>query len=366
MNHHPHALPAFLDCLYGCRRTLVVSAAAAPSTTAPPPPPSPSEPGPVAHSEERGHRLESMIQLRKLYRNLLRAEGLLEHPTPVYEAPPEPGTTKKVVAGAGSAVAAAASAAAPAAAAASSNGSGSSSEEEEQQQEQVATGAVTAAEAEAQRRLEEAVEVVAEMELTAEQLKAGLRALRACPYDFPRLFKKEVQGEAAAQLEARVAALFNELVARAAQEIVSLPFASESQAHAAIDARNARYRLSIPWAPAGGSEGAGGEEEQQQGSSGAALGPASAAGLGERLSKAEKAAEYFVALRLQPAVQRVKQTSPEGVVEGLKTSEWGCEGAGKGRVRVCRSAFPSGTLALVLLGMGRRGAILNMSSMEEH
>ncbi|KAL4443418.1 hypothetical protein ABPG75_011155 [Micractinium tetrahymenae] len=238
-----------------------------------------------------------MIQLRKLYRNLLRAEGLLQHPSPVYEAPAEPGTTKKSVGGAGAAAGAAPS-------------SGSEGGEEPE------PAAVTAAEAEAVRRLEEAVEVVAEMELTAEQLKAGLRALRACPYDFPQLFKKEVQPDAAVQLDGRVAALFDELTARAAEEVATLPFASEAAAQAAIDTRNARYRLSIPWAPAGAGEAAGDDEGQSP--AGAAAG--AAAGLGERLSKAEKAAEYFVARRLQPAVQRVKETSPEGVVEGLKTS----------------------------------------------
>lgn len=240
-----------------------------------------------------------MIQLRKLYRNLLRAEGLLQHPSPVYEAPAEPGTTKKSVAGANAAAGAAPS---------------SSSSEGDDEPE---PAAVTAAEAEAARRLEQAVEVVAEMELTAEQLKAGLRALRACPYDFPKLFKSELQPEAATQLDGRVASLFQELTARAAVEVATLPFASEAAAQAAIDARNARYRLSIPWAPAGAGEATGDDETQSP--AGAAAG--AAAGLGERLSKAEKAAEYFVARRLQPAVQRVKETSPEGVVEGLKTSE---------------------------------------------
>lgn len=290
-----------------CRQPLAVVAAAAPPTAAAPPPPPSDAP---ARSDERGHRLEAMIQLRKLYRNLLRAEGLLQHPSPVYEAPAEPGTTKKSVGGASAAAGAAAS---------------SSSEGDEEPE----PAAITAAEAEAARRLEQAVEVVAEMELTAEQLKAGLRALRACPYDFPQLFKKEAQPEAAAQLDSSVAALFEELTARAAQEIATLPFATESAAQAAIDARNARYRLSIPWAPAGAGEGA--SDDEGQSPAGAAAG--AAAGLGERLSKAEKAAEYFVARRLQPAVQRVKETSPEGVVEGLKTSEclagsWAWAGCG--------------------------------------
>ena len=111
-----------------------------------------------------------------------------------------------------------------------------------------------------------------------------------------------------------------ELASRAEQEVALLPFASEAAAHAAIDARNARYRLSIPWAPAGG-EGGGGE-----GGGEGEGGPYSPGTISERLVKAEKAAEQFVARRLQPAVQRtaglVKETSPEGVVQGLKSSVW--------------------------------------------
>lgn len=107
---------------------------------------------------------------------------------------------------------------------------------------------------------------------------------------------------------------------RAEEEVALLPFASEAAAHAAIDARNARYRLSIPWVPAGGDASPDREGFTQEGE-----GPYSPNTISERLVKAEKAAEQFVARRLQPAVQRtaglVKETSPEGVVQGLKTSE---------------------------------------------
>lgn len=292
------------------RRLLVgPAAAAAPSTAS-----SPASPvsDAVAASEERGRRLESMIQLRKLYRNLLRAEVLLQHPSPVYEVPAEPSTVKKVAGSSSTTSSSSSSTAAPAAAPAAAAAASSSSSSSEEEGDEPDASAVTAAEAEALRRLADAVEVVGEMELTAEQLKAGLRSLKACPYDFPALFKKEEQKGVAAELEARVATLYAELAQRADQEIAVLPFPTEAAAHAAIDARNARYRLSIPWNPAAAGE-AGGEEE------GGAQGGAAVA-LGERLSKAEKAAEYFVARRLQPAVLRVKQTSPEGVVQGLKSS----------------------------------------------
>lgn len=107
-----------------------------------------------------------MIQLRKLYRNLLRAEVLVEQPSPVYQAPE----------------------AAPSI--------------------QDDAAAAAAAEADALRRLEEAVEVVAEMELTAEQIKAGLRSLKACPYDFRLLYRPEQQAAGADELQARVNSLF--------------------------------------------------------------------------------------------------------------------------------------------------------------
>lgn len=112
-----------------------------------------------------------------------------------------------------------------------------------------------------------------------------------------------------------------ELATRAEEEVGLLPFSSEAAAHAAIDARNARFRLSIPWAPAAG-EAAAGDGGDVEGSG--AQGPYSPGTISERLVKAEKAAEQFVARRLQPAVQRtaglVKETSPEGVVQGLKSS----------------------------------------------
>lgn len=109
------------------------------------------------------------MQLRKLYRNLLRAESLVMQASPVYAPSPE----------------------APTAAA----------EDED-------PAAAAAREAEERRRVEEAVEVVAEMELTAEQIKAGLRSLKACPYDYKLVFRPEQQAAAAEELDMRVASLY--------------------------------------------------------------------------------------------------------------------------------------------------------------
>ena len=40
---------------------------------------------PIALSAKRVRRLDILVQLRKVYRNLIRAEGLLTLPSPVYQ-----------------------------------------------------------------------------------------------------------------------------------------------------------------------------------------------------------------------------------------------------------------------------------------
>ena len=44
-------------------------------------------------SAARVERLETLIRLRKLYRNLLRADRLLAQPIPVYQLPKRPGAS---------------------------------------------------------------------------------------------------------------------------------------------------------------------------------------------------------------------------------------------------------------------------------
>ena len=44
-------------------------------------------------SAARVERLETLIRLRKLYRNLLRADRLLAQPAPVYQPPRRPGAS---------------------------------------------------------------------------------------------------------------------------------------------------------------------------------------------------------------------------------------------------------------------------------
>ena len=84
----------------------------------------------------RAARLETALTLRKLYRNLLRAEPLLQLPHPVYEAPAAERPPLDINTATTMDIADAA-----------------------------------AADDEAQRRIDEAVVLVAEMELTAEELR---------------------------------------------------------------------------------------------------------------------------------------------------------------------------------------------------
>ena len=53
------------------------------------PPEAPAAADPVTTSAERVKRLKILVQLRKLYRNLLRAERLLATSSPVYQKPEE-------------------------------------------------------------------------------------------------------------------------------------------------------------------------------------------------------------------------------------------------------------------------------------
>ncbi len=109
---------------------------------------------------ERCTRLDVLIQLRKLYRNLLRSELLLKHPSPVYQ-PLEEGAAIASSNSAGSSSSGASNVASSSSSSSSEGGEGISASQE----------------AEAEQRIAEAVETVAEMELTADELKV-------CPINF--------------------------------------------------------------------------------------------------------------------------------------------------------------------------------------
>lgn len=117
-------------------------------TRSPLPQGSTSTEDPLVAATERHARLQMLIQLRKLYRNLLRAEPLLEYPSPVYQ--PQYNLAKEVREAASSEAA-----------------------DETEGSTELDAAALAAAEDAEQQRIDEAVEVVAEMELTAEELRVS-------------------------------------------------------------------------------------------------------------------------------------------------------------------------------------------------
>eukprot|EP00879_Flechtneria_rotunda_P008574 GHRR01008984.1.p1 GENE.GHRR01008984.1~~GHRR01008984.1.p1 ORF type:complete len:466 (+),score=187.81 GHRR01008984.1:140-1537(+) len=208
-------------------------------------------------SAERVQRLGALVELKKLYRNCIRADLLLQLPGPIYVAP---------------------EGAHQAAVALDTDAYDSSS-----------TDSSNAVDDEESERLQQAVEVVAEMQLTAEQLKTGLRTL---PGGFGALFGRET-GEATEAAIREVAKRFSsELKQRAAVELPQLPFSNESQAQAALDVRNSRYDRRLQ---AIVDELADGPTSSISGS------------FPDRLNQAEKVAGKFVARRIKPALQRARE-----------------------------------------------------------
>lgn len=254
----------------------------------------------TAKAARRSARLQSALLLRKLYRNLLRAEPLLQLPSPVYQPPEEFPSTSKADNELDSENAASMDLAAAAAAA------------DAQLQAQL------------EERIEEAVVLLAEMELTAEELRLGLKALKSQPERYGLLFVNPKNSssidpsEVEHQIQKRVKEVYSQLMDRVSKEITELPFSSISVAQAALDARNARFRaLGLPPALESIGDGDGAPE------GGYYLAAEARRGLGERLGEAERVAERFLARRLQPAVARVRETSPEGLIQGVqKSATW--------------------------------------------
>ena len=116
----------------------------------------------TAKAARRASRLQSALVLRKLYRNLLRAEPLLQLPSPVYQPPEENDTLL----------------------------------DPDQANSVDMAAATAAADTRLQERIEEAVVLIAEMELTAEELRVGLRALKSQPERYGLLFSSSSNGKA--------------------------------------------------------------------------------------------------------------------------------------------------------------------------
>ncbi|KAL3132082.1 hypothetical protein ABBQ32_008692 [Trebouxia sp. C0010 RCD-2024] len=212
---------------------------------------------PVAKSAERVKRLKILVQLRKLYRNLLRAERLLATSSPVHQKPADVKPVK-----------------------------GKKSKQPPLLEDN----------GEEQEMLEAAVEVVAEMQLTAEELKVGLRRLVTGEKDFSHVFQREDQPNVQEQVVARANKYSKRLVERAEKELDLLPFSSHAAAQAALDARNARFR----------NVSSRSRDLDDEDSS-------------NRVEKAEKRVGEFVARRLSPAVQRVRKTPVRRWLSGVRS-----------------------------------------------
>ncbi|EIE25017.1 hypothetical protein COCSUDRAFT_40379 [Coccomyxa subellipsoidea C-169] len=245
----------------------------------------------------RVQRLEILIRLRKLYRNLLRADGLLAQPSPVYQPYQRPAGKRK--------------------------GSEEELAEEEEEEER--------------ERQEAAIELVGEMQLTAEQLKAslfclqkalitaaGLRGLLANGSGFGEVvFAAGTGADAEGRITKRAREVAAQLAERVRKETRLLPFPTLASAQAALDARNARYRLSP------GRQSTDEEEAAER--------------VKGRIEQAERAVEKFVTRKLkavQPGLQKARATPVSTVVGGLSSS----------------AAYAKGLWVRLNGGGGRRGA----------
>lgn len=225
---------------------------------------------PISMASDRVARLEIALTLRKLYRNLLRAETMLKFPCPVYEPDQEgEGKTK--------------------------DGEGKMSVEE--------------MDAERKRKIDEAVDYVAELELTADEMRLILSTLKAQSEDISLLFPDVDPKSVITELRDHVKSMYKRLVDRLTKELPYLPFPSVAAAQAEIESRNAVFRVT-PISPGGlGPELGGyqtmdedGDGDQRQGL------------LKTRLGKAER----FVSRNLQPAVAKVRESSPQSLIEGFQ------------------------------------------------
>mmetsp|Transcript_20484 Transcript_20484/g.61660 ORF Transcript_20484/g.61660 Transcript_20484/m.61660 type:complete len:811 (-) Transcript_20484:440-2872(-) len=245
----------------------------------------------TAAAAYRVARLQALVELRKLYRNLIRAQWLLPQKTPVYSS----AEAKKAVAGAA-----------------------------EEDAEQVAA-----------KQIDAAVDIVAEMQLTSDQIRDSVRKLNirsgygwAVAFGSPGATSTGVGSDGSGGsadsngstqqqfIRQRAIEEADRLRARARKELYNLPFTSRVVAQAALDARNARFRPdyvakaeaaeAAASAAAGGSGGQDAWDRQRS----AAI---------ERLEQAEKVAGS-VAKRLPGAVQKVREIPPQDLLAGVRKS----------------------------------------------
>lgn len=334
----------------------------------------------LERSRARVARLELLVDLRRLYRNLLRADRLLEAPSPAYCPPPPPESSSTSTSsdndsdgyssssggsgsGAGVGVGVggdADSAAAEVAAAAAVQYVAELQLTEVQLRaalralagtygEKVSdafvsphlnmaavTAATTAGKAEAEKKKEEVAAAAAEASpsSTSEADSAGTAAAAtgadaaaAAPAAPPP--STTLSPEAARDaLYARVTAVSDALGSRWRSELPLLPFPSPAAAQAALDTRNRRYVGGSPLSGSSSSKGsentgsvlARGAASLASSAVAAADGAAQPAVVVARLSEAERAVEQFFARRLQPAVAAAARAPPEDWLDGARSA----------------------------------------------
>lgn len=145
-------------------------------------------------------------------------------------------------------------------------------------------------------------------------LQTVLSTLRNQISDLASIFPEEDSTKTAVLIKDYVKSTYRKLVDRLTEELPFLPFPSVTAAQAEIELRNAKFRSS-PLPGFGADLGYQSDTEY-----GMENGTEQRRGLSERLGEAERVAERFVSRKLQPAVARVRKTSPEGFIQGFQQS----------------------------------------------
>lgn len=138
----------------------------------------------LAH-EERCKRLAALVELRRLYRNLIRAKLLLEAPSPLYTPPPSPEdilAAQQQHGSLGEHASATPSSSSPSAPlpAGAASAAGVEGDDGALAAERAAAAAASASAEEGERRLRAALEAVGEMALTADQVKVWTCGVCRC------------------------------------------------------------------------------------------------------------------------------------------------------------------------------------------
>ncbi|KAG2422678.1 hypothetical protein HXX76_015842 [Chlamydomonas incerta] len=259
----------------------------------------------LRRSDERVRRLTTLVETRRLYRNLIRAQHLLGLATPIYVAPPPAPEvdSDSEAAPMSTSTAAVGSAAGLPGGEESGEGSG----------ERPGTASTRNPSADEDKALKGALESAAEMALVAEQLKAGLRSL---PVGFGSAI---FSGASASTSEERVRTLVRQVAAnlrdRLAAELPHIPVSGDGALHY-IEARNAKYSRRVAL------------DELQGGGTGAVASGSSAADIPgvsprksalERLEAAERVAGEIIANNIKPALKKASEQDFLEVVKGTSS-----------------------------------------------